>query len=87
MKRQGALYLLASWRDGCNRGIIRAHGFIIEQLRRTITQFFLLLFGLPLFTYLGAGARSVGRRKLVSLAISEMVRVRLARARQSRRWP
>jgi hypothetical protein len=44
--------LLASWRDGCNRGIVRAHGFIIEQLQKTTAQFLILLFGLPLFTFL-----------------------------------
>jgi hypothetical protein len=50
--RRRALYLLASWRDGCNKGIVRARGFIIEQLQKPKTQFFILLFGLPLFTFL-----------------------------------
>jgi hypothetical protein len=39
-------------RQGFNRGIVRAYGLIIGQLQKTTTQFFVLLFGLPLFTFL-----------------------------------
>ena len=38
-------------RQGFNRGIVRACGLIIGQLQKTTTQFFVLLFGLPLFTF------------------------------------
>jgi hypothetical protein len=50
--RHRALELLASCREGCSEAILRAHRFIIEQLRKRTTQFLLLFFGLPLFVFL-----------------------------------
>jgi hypothetical protein len=50
--RRRALELLASCREGCSEAILRAHRFIIEQLRKRTTQFLLLFFGLPLFVFL-----------------------------------
>lgn len=51
MKRQGFSDFLIPARDGCNKAIVRTHGFIIEQLQKRITQFLALLFFLPLFTF------------------------------------
>jgi hypothetical protein len=39
-------------RQGFNRGVVRTYGLIIGQLQKPTTQFFVLLFGLPLFTFL-----------------------------------
>jgi hypothetical protein len=50
--RRRALYLLASWRDASNRAFVRTRGFIIETLLKPTTQFIILLFGLPSFTFL-----------------------------------
>jgi hypothetical protein len=51
VKRQGFSDFLIPARDGCNKAIVRTHGFIIEQLQKRITQFLALLFFLPLFTF------------------------------------
>ena len=56
MKPRGALYLLASWRAGCNSAILRTQ----EQLQKRSSQFVALLLFFLLFEIEGLRWRLIG---------------------------